>query len=588
MKIINGGNARYLGELKEFKKGLPHGVINKTKTDVGGTYIAANCDKNYIIVCPFRDLVDSIAADENNKYEVFKCYGGVRESAYKSYIKKHQAPYKVAVTYDSLPKLLKWIQEDTDRWSIVIDEYHMILEDMDYRSEAIDGLLDNIKKFSHYTFLSATPIDNEFEIPFIHSLPHYKVIWDNCQQITVKRIKATRLISGLTELINIFNSQGIRLPDIYGDLKEVEQLYIFINSVTSIKQIIETLDLDPTEVKICCADRMRNKLILDKYPIEPVCNPNKRINFFTKKCFQGCNLFTNNGLVIVASDAHRSNTLVGVSTTMEQIAGRIRVNKESQNIFRHIMVHLFSTNNHILSDEEFTAIMKSKEDDAKQLLSLQEKATPTECEALIKRVNVETDILSISHDRLVFNEQKRQSFIYKHKLQQCYKNGINLRACFDKSEKFIPTNQDTWTEFDIVVKKAFTVSYEQLLKDYLEHPNTQYEQEYPEFPLFRKYLTETEMNTCRWNKDKMLKMVNDRKLLNKAFKAIYQEDLFISDKDLKQKLVEQFKRLGISLSPKATLIKNCQLYEVKRCSDYSTKKKINGYKLGKLKLDFTF
>ena len=67
------------------------------------------------------------------------------------------------------------------------------------------------------------------------------------------------------------------------------------------------------------------------------------------------------------------------------------------------MVHLFSTNNHILSDEEFTAIMKSKEDDAKQLLSLQEKATPTECEALIKRVNVETDILSIYHDRLVFN-----------------------------------------------------------------------------------------------------------------------------------------------------------------------------------------
>ena len=134
MQIIKGENARYLGELPEFKNGLPHGVINKTKTDVGGTYVAANCDKNYIIVCPFRDLVDSIAADENNKYEVFKCYGGVRETAYKSYIKKHQAPYKVAVTYDSLPKLLKWTQGDTDRWSIVIDEYHMTLEDMDYRS----------------------------------------------------------------------------------------------------------------------------------------------------------------------------------------------------------------------------------------------------------------------------------------------------------------------------------------------------------------------------------------------------------------------------------------------------------------------
>ena len=69
MQIIKGGNARYLGELPEFKNGLPHGVINKTKTDVGGTYAAANCDKDYIIVCPFRDLVDSIAADKNSKYE---------------------------------------------------------------------------------------------------------------------------------------------------------------------------------------------------------------------------------------------------------------------------------------------------------------------------------------------------------------------------------------------------------------------------------------------------------------------------------------------------------------------------------------
>ena len=70
---IYGNDVRYLSELKEFEDGLPHGIVNKTKTDVGGTYVAANCDSNYIIVCPFRDLVDSIAADNNNKYEIFKC-----------------------------------------------------------------------------------------------------------------------------------------------------------------------------------------------------------------------------------------------------------------------------------------------------------------------------------------------------------------------------------------------------------------------------------------------------------------------------------------------------------------------------------
>ena len=67
-EIINGGNARYLGELERFKDGIPFGIVNKTKTDVGGTYVAANCSSNYIIVCPFKDLVDSIAADKNNRY----------------------------------------------------------------------------------------------------------------------------------------------------------------------------------------------------------------------------------------------------------------------------------------------------------------------------------------------------------------------------------------------------------------------------------------------------------------------------------------------------------------------------------------
>ena len=34
-EIINGGNARYLGELERFKDGIPFGIVNKTKTDVG-------------------------------------------------------------------------------------------------------------------------------------------------------------------------------------------------------------------------------------------------------------------------------------------------------------------------------------------------------------------------------------------------------------------------------------------------------------------------------------------------------------------------------------------------------------------------
>jgi hypothetical protein len=580
-EIINGGNARYLGELERFKDGIPFGIVNKTKTDVGGTYVAANCSSNYIIVCPFKDLVDSIAADKNNRYEVFKCYGGVREYQFRKYI-KNNTTYKIAVTYDSLPKLIGWLSS-TEGWKVLVDEYHLILEDMDFRYDAINGLMEEIQKFRH--FLSATPIDLDFEIDFLKQLPHYKVQWNGVTKITPIRYKVTQLTKGLARFIQIFLDEGISLPDINGNVSKVEELYIFINSVTSIKQIADTLKLNPDDVKICCADRIRNNKLLGEYQIESVSSPNKKINFFTKKCFQGCNLFTNNGLIIVASDAYRTQTLVDISTTMEQIAGRIRINDEYQNIFRNVIVHLFSTNKNVMSDEEFEMLMQDKEKEADKLLSGWSKLDKEERQTYIKRMNLDTELVSIINGKMVYNNLKKQSFIYKQALRKTYKDGISIRDSFMQSEKFELTNQNKWKDFNIKLAKAMAVSYEQLLKDYLDSPSESYEQEYPEFPLIKRYLKESEMNTLRWNREKMLKAVEDKKQVDKVFLAIYQPG-FISNKDLKSKLKDEFGRLGIKLSPKATLIENCTLYNVEKASRKIDGKTVSGYELGKMVFTF--
>ena len=582
-EIINGGNARYLGELERFKDGIPFGIVNKTKTDVGGTYVAANCSSNYIIVCPFKDLVDSIAADKNNRYEVFKCYGGIREYQFRKYI-KNNTTYKIAVTYDSLPKLIGWLS-GTEGWKVLVDEYHLILEDMDFRYDAINGLMEEIQKFRHYSFLSATPIDLDFEIDFLKQLPHYKVQWNGVTKITPIRYKVTQLTKGLARFIQIFLDEGISLPDINGNVSKVEELYIFINSVTSIKQIADTLKLNPNDVKICCADRIRNNKLLGEYQIESASSPNKKINFFTKKCFQGCNLFTNNGLIIVASDAYRTQTLVDISTTMEQIAGRIRINDEYQNIFRNVIVHLFSTNKNVMSDEEFEMVMQDKEKEADKLLSGWSKLDKEERQTYIKRMSLDTELVSIINGRMVYNNLKKQSFIYKQALRKTYKDGISIRDSFMQSEKFELTNQNKWKDFNIKLAKAMTVSYEQLLKDYLDSPSESYEQEYPEFPLIKRYLKESEMNTLRWNREKMLKAVEDKKQVDKVFLAIYQPG-FISNQDLKGKLKDEFGRLGIKLSPKATLIENCTLYNVEKASRKIDGKTVSGYELGKMVFTF--
>ena len=103
-----------------------------------------------------------------------------------------------------------------------------------------------------------------------------------------------------------------------------------------------------------------------------------------------------------------------------------------------------------------------------------------------------------------------------------------------------------WKDFDIEMTRAVTISYEQLLKDYLDHPTESYEQEYPEFKDFRRYLKETEMNSCRWNKDKMMKMVEDYKRMNAVYKAIYRKG-FISSKELKALFTKEFQQRCLSL-----------------------------------------
>ena len=579
--IIEGGNKRYLSELDEFKNGLPFGIIQKTRCDVGGTYVAANCPSNYIIVCPFRDLVDSIAADKNNKYNVFKCYGGITERQFKKY-EEDNTVKKIAVTYDSLPKLINWIGE-VSSYKVLVDEYHLILEDMDFRTDAITNLMNQIKKFDHYSFLSATPIDIEYEIDFFKELPHYLVTWENAVKKKPIRYKTTKVNAGLARFIQIFLNEGLTCPDINGNKSKVEELYIFINSVTSIQQIVSSLELSPNEVKICCADRIRNRKILDEYEIEPVSNPNKKINFFTKKCFQGCNLFTNNGLVIVASDAYRAQTLTDISTTMEQIAGRIRINAEYQNIFRNILIHIYSTNSKIMNDEEFADLMEEKEVEAQRILSSQEKLTKEEWDTLIKNRNFESDIVSIIEGKAVYNPLKKQSFIYKQGLRKMYSNGFYIRAAYEDSEKFELKNnyQKNWEDFDVKMKKAIIVSYESLVKEYLTNPSEQYELEFPEFKEYRRYLKESEMNSLRWNKEKMMKAVADKKIMNKIYDEVYSYG-FVSSKELKERFAKAFDKYGISISPKATLIEDCSIYSVTKTSKRIDGEKVVGYELNSL------
>jgi hypothetical protein len=586
--IVDGGNHRYLSELDLFKEDIPVGVINKTIPDVGGTYVAANCDSNYIIVCPYTDLIDSIAADKNNKYEIFKIYEGTTEAEFEDYMNRTTV-HKIAITYDSFSyKLVNWIT-DYNNWKVLVDEYHLILEDMDFRFDAIDNLLQNINKFNHHSYLSATPIKLEYEIPQIKELPHYRVVWNNMRKIEVLRVKCPKIAAGSALFIDDFLNHKCSING-----KEVEELYIFCNSVRMIKQFLTTLKVDPEDVKICCADRIRNKKILDEYNIESITTPNKRLNFFTKKGYQGCNLFTNNGLIVVISDSGKANTLVDVSTTLEQIAGRLRENNQFHNIFNNVIVHLYSSKNYCMSDKKFNEILETKNKEAKIMIDSFNNLNIEAKQVWKNKLNLDSELVSIINNEMVFNELKKYSFIRKQEIRKQYMNDTFMLAGYrDGSGRFTSHESidlEGWEDFESRLVKLTTVSYQSLLKEYLSTTDSDlkedYEKEYPEFILFKKYLKESEMNSLRWNKEKMLKRVSDLKLMDKIFKEVHEVG-FISSKDLKEKLAKIFNKYGISCTAKASLIEEQSLYPVKQTVKKIDGKAVRGYEIGNYRLNFS-
>lgn len=355
----------YLSEINKLSGELPQGVFNKGKADAGGTFLALSCSYNYIIVVPTVALVLSITKDEHNTNEVFACYGDEGDKngwdTYHQRMIRENKPLKIAVTYDSFPKIKNWISPNFKDFRVLIDEYHMLVTEVGYRKKAIQNLLQNIKKdFGYVTYLSATPVPFEYNITKV--LPHKQIVWKNKQLPKPIIHETDKPFAATILLIERLLRGNLYLNDCNGVRTKVEKLYIFFNSVSCIQKLIKALITRKSKrenmtdssdfldnFKIVCADTERNKVTLDDYPNciaekdQPIHINDKKINLYTKKAYQGCNLFTDNGLVVIVSEAFNATTAPDIATEVVQITGRIRYDKnnpEHQNCFRNTFVHI--------------------------------------------------------------------------------------------------------------------------------------------------------------------------------------------------------------------------------------------------------
>lgn len=119
-------------------------------------------------------------------------------------------------------------------------------------------------------------------------------------------------------------------------------LHFFVNSVDFIGQVLRHARITSDQVKIVCSqsgssEQINREKLGGDYQITIPNGEVCKINFYTSTAFEGCDIFDKVGRTYVVSDGTARHHLLDVSTSIRQIAGRIR-----DTLYKEI-THIYST-----------------------------------------------------------------------------------------------------------------------------------------------------------------------------------------------------------------------------------------------------
>lgn len=314
---------KYLSDkIKELPKNC---LFDKGKVGCGGTTLAIEGSEPYVIAVPYAGLVGNKVRQYPNErcpYRIFGVSEGVTPDSIRKYLSQAAVP-KIMTTYDSLGKVIEALG-DVSVVNLLIDEYHTLFTQYSFRKGAIMGVLESFRKFKSFTFMTATPLEEDFILDELKGIPVVTQGWDENEKFTVsvRQIKCRSVMASAVKMI-----KGFLSGEIEGNA------YFFVNSVRAIKELIQKAGLTKDNCRVIYSKSNRTNIGI---PNSDVDSEPKKINFLTSTVFEGCDIFDKDGVTIILSDPYFTNSLLDISTSVQQIAGRIR---DSRHI--GIIWHLF-------------------------------------------------------------------------------------------------------------------------------------------------------------------------------------------------------------------------------------------------------
>jgi hypothetical protein len=408
-------------------------LFNKGKVGCGGTTLAIEGNKPYVICVPFVSLIINKMTQYINNADmrarrsepITAEYGGFRHSAsfYASYLASTKVPV-IMTTYDSLETLTKKLGDKVKDFNLLVDEYHILFNHYSFRSEAAQSVLTNYKKYKSFTFMTATPLEEDFLLEELKGIPVVTQNWDDAITVTMTTKPVTNVEKAVMKTALDFLSG-----------KEKGNAYFFVNSIKMAGKMIEKLHLTTNDCRVIYSQNSKVELPI---PNGSTMDEPKKINFLTSTVFEGSDIYDEEGRTFIISDGYKANTLVDISTSALQIIGRIRNSK-----YIGEATHIFSTTKYgvDMTYENYKADIEAAIPEAKEQIKLfngeNKLAIKMATGYNVERSNVrllETAYVKYENGKYVFDENKMKIDLFNFKLLHGdYKAAINVNRNYQKA-----------------------------------------------------------------------------------------------------------------------------------------------------------
>ena len=296
---------------------LPHGIIDKKITGIGGTTVELQAKRNSIIVEPLKAIASSKAAQNSHFLYVGSPISIYKKTTSIEDIKKYHQDdeiefKKIIVVADSLPKVIQALGEDIfDQYFLVLDEIDSFQCDSTYR-DSMETCLDYYKKFEPTSRCMITATMLEFSDPDLKEEALTILDYKNPETRDIKIVKTNTIRAVVATLI-------------LEKVKVNEKVVIAYNSIDSVFDIIDILtkkfNIDKSEIRIMCSRSNRKKAGDFFGEISAETLPAK-IVFLTSAYFTGVDINESYHSIAI-SNSNLPFTLLS-DHKLKQIAGRCR------------------------------------------------------------------------------------------------------------------------------------------------------------------------------------------------------------------------------------------------------------------------